>query len=321
MVRWLSLAVAAALQAASAEAALAQSEAGAKPAPSAQDSVIYDTLVCKSAPLGFEYTQRWLLDNEWTPTAPDLPKDQIVQDGEARFNHGQVTLSIVPHLEQRLSRCTSVATIAGTPTWSDLRPTFTATLGRDPESASADGAVWALPDHRIEARLEGNRLTVTFTPTGYSPFAITPAEARAALAPVMAPAPAADIAAAAVACVVAAGADHPIAAALAEQGWAAPSDRSMRFSRAGSNAAIFNLGSQCVVDAYGERPDAFDEIRDAIRDALVTRFGRGVRLPSSSGHAGDFSRGQGYLIGHRIGALSSEARANGLSIRFTVISI
>src|SRR6476469_2992963 len=247
MVRWLSLAVAAALQAASAEAALAQSEAGAKPAPSAQDIAIYDALACKMAPLGFQYTQRWLLNNEWTPTTPNLPKDQIVQDGEARFTHGQVTLSIVPHLEQRLSRCTSVATIAGTPTWSALLPALTAELGRDPETADTNGAVWALPDHRIEARLEGNRLTVTLTPTGYSPFAISPAQARAVVAPPMSPAPAADIAAAAVACVAAAGAEHPIAVALTEQGWAAPPDRPMRFSHEGSNAAIFSLGSQCVV--------------------------------------------------------------------------
>lgn len=320
MARWLSLAVAAALQAASAEAALAQSEAGTKPAPSAQDIAIDDALVCERAPLGFEYTQRWLLNNEWTPTTPNLAESQVVQDGEAQFTHGQVTLSVVPHLERRLSRCTSVATIAGTPTWSDLRSAITATLGRDPESGGADGAVWALPDHRIEARLEGNRLTVTFTPTGHNPFAINPVEAPAVEAPAMSTSPAADIAAAAVACVTAAGADQPIPVALAEQGWTRPSDRPGRFSSEGSNAAIFSLGSQCVVDAYGERADAYDEIRDAIRAALVARFGSGVRLPSSSGHAGDFSRGQGFLIGHRMGILSSEARTNGLSIRFTVMS-
>jgi hypothetical protein len=321
MIRWPSLAVSAALLAASAPAVVAQTEAGAKPAPSAQEIAIDDALVCKRAPLGFEYTQRWLLDNEWTPTTPNLPEKQIVQDGEARFAHGQVILSIVPHLEQRLSRCTSVATIEGTPTWSDLRPAITAGLGREPESGGSDGAVWALPDHRIEARLEGNRLTVTLTPTGYSPFALSPVVARALEVPPMSPAPAADIAAAAVACVAAAGAERPIPVALMEQGWAMGSDRPGRFSREGSNATIFSLGSQCVVDAYGERADAYDEIRDAIRAALVARFGRGVRLPSSSGHTGDFSRGQGFLVGNRMGILSSEARANGLSIRFTVMSI
>jgi hypothetical protein len=320
MARWPSLAISAALLAASATAAGAQTEAGTKPAPSAQEVAINDALVCNRTPLGFEYTQRSLLDSDWTPTTPNLPEKQIVQDGEARFARGQVTLSIVPHLDQRLSRCTSVATIAGTPAWSDLRSAITATLGRDPESGGADGAIWALPDHRIEARLEGNRLTVIFTPTGYNPFAISPVAARALEAPAMSPAPATDIAAAAVACVAAADAGHPIPVALIEQGWAMASDRPGRFSREGSNATIFSLGSQCVVDAYGERADAYDEIRDAIRAALVARFGSGVRSPSSSGHAGDFSRGQGFLIGHRMGILSSETRTNGLSIRFTVMS-
>lgn len=95
-------------------------------------------------------------------------------------------------------------------------------------------------------------------------------------------------------------------------------------SRDGSNVRILTTGlggAQCIVDAYGERMDAFDSIRDAVRTALKARFRSGVKLAAARGSDSDFSRGQGFLAGNRIGVLSSERRTDGLSIRFTVMSL
>ena len=52
---------------------------------------------------------------------------------------------------------------------------------------------------------------------------------------------------------------------------------------------------------------------------MAPRFGSGVAQVSSVGTASGFSRGQGFTVGNRVGILSSERRADGLSIRFTTM--
>jgi hypothetical protein len=138
--------------------------------------------------------------------------------------------------------------------------------------------------------------------------------------------PAAEIAAAAGACVAALGPKGIDSAAMGREGWplAESTGEARVHHRDGSSLFIITTamgGGQCIVDAYGEGMDSFDSIRDSIRAQLKTRFGGGAKLAGATGAAGDFSRGQGFLIGNRLGVLSSERREDGLSIRFTVMSL
>lgn len=138
--------------------------------------------------------------------------------------------------------------------------------------------------------------------------------------------PAAEIADAAGACMAALGPRGIDSAAMGREGWplAQMTGEARIHSRDGSNARVITTamgGGQCIVDAYGERMDGFDAIRDAIRTRLKARFGGKAKLGSATGAEGDFSRGQGFLVGKRIGVLSSERRADGLSVRFTAMSL
>jgi hypothetical protein len=134
-----------------------------------------------------------------------------------------------------------------------------------------------------------------------------------------------EIAAAASACMASLGSKGIDSAAMERSGWplAETLGEARVHSRAGSNVRVFTTamgGGQCIADAYGERMDGFDAIRDAIRTRLTARFGSRARLGAATGAEGDFSRGQGFLAGKRIGVLSSERRPDGLSIRFTAMS-
>lgn len=138
--------------------------------------------------------------------------------------------------------------------------------------------------------------------------------------------PAAEIAAAAGACMAALGPRGIDSGAMEREGWplAQMTGEARIHSRDGSNVLVITTvmgGGQCIVDAYGERMDGFDAIRDAIRTRLKARFGGKAKLGAATGAEGDFSRGQGFLVGKRIGVLSSERRADGLSVRFTTMSL
>jgi hypothetical protein len=114
-------------------------------------------------------------------------------------------------------------------------------------------------------------------------------------------------------------------AAIARSGWPRAQARggAAEHIRDGSHVRIItnSIGrGQCIVDGYGERMDGFDAIRDAIGRQLAARFGAAAKLGAATGADKDFSRGQGFSVGNRIGVLSSERRQDGLSIRFTAMS-
>ena len=133
-----------------------------------------------------------------------------------------------------------------------------------------------------------------------------------------APAPAADFAAAAEACIAALQPGAVDGAALRQGGWAVvrsgetPAGHVDVFGRSDSRVQIFASGmGHCVVDGMAGA-DQYDVVRDAIRDRLAARFGSEFSLTSAVGTVG-----QGYSVGDRIGALSSQPRDGGLNLRFT----
>jgi hypothetical protein len=323
MARWPSLLAAAALLAAP-SALLAQTEA--KP-QAASDPVVEPARViaamdvCRRAPsragaLGYAREQGF---GDLPPEIRSrIPVETLVRDNVRLRAEASVSI-------EDGGSCTVYATVAETHSLDELAATLNAQFGQSGEQDDRTRIHWRIDGRYIAVSLRGDYLEIFVSFPDLTPAQV--AEARAArdaadaevmatLTAASAPSSAADIAAAAVLCATPTGAR---ADALTAAGWSAQGGR---FRRAGSNVAILGFGAQCIVDAYGDRADAFDRIRDAIRDALVTRFGRGnVRLASSMGNAGSFSRGQGFMIDGRIGVLSSEQRPNGLSIRFTVMAI
>tara|TARA_R110001606_G_scaffold32011_3_gene97274 strand:- start:3025 stop:3525 length:501 start_codon:yes stop_codon:yes gene_type:complete len=75
---------------------------------------------------------------------------------------------------------------------------------------------------------------------------------------------------------------------------------------------IFAGSGQCVVDGYAIDDDQFEAIKISITDALIAKYGDRVKLPDPVS-----PMGQGFVIDDLMQILSSEKRANGLSIRVT----
>jgi hypothetical protein len=135
-----------------------------------------------------------------------------------------------------------------------------------------------------------------------------------------APAPAADFAAGAEACMAALQPGAVDGAALRQAGWSVvrsgetPMGHVDIFGRSDSRVQIYaSSRGHCVVDGLAGA-DQFDAVRDAIRDRLASRFGSEFSLTSAVGTVG-----QGYSVGDRIGALSSQVRPQGLNLRFTTM--
>ena len=133
-----------------------------------------------------------------------------------------------------------------------------------------------------------------------------------------APASPADFAAGAEACIAALQPGSVDAAALRQAGWATvrsgetPMGHVDVFGRSDNHVQLFvSAMGHCVVDGMAGA-DQYNAVRDAIRDQLAARFGSEFSLTSAVGTVG-----QGYSVGDRIGALSSQPRDGGLNLRFT----
>lgn len=225
--------------------------------------------------------------------------------------------------------CTVYATIGKNRTYEEVVATLTALFGGPGEQGDGQRMSWRIDGRYIGAWRydDGLQIFVGFPELTQEQIASAREERRqrdsAAIAELTAAtpvAPAGDIAAAAAICVAAAERDRIATSAIEGAGWVRQGTAGAVYSRPGNNARIFASDRQCVVDAYGETAGSFDAIRTAISAELRALFGD-VRFASSSGDPGGFSRGQGFIIGRRLGILSSERRPNGLSIRFTVMSM
>jgi hypothetical protein len=211
----------------------------------------------------------------------------------------------------------------GTP-WADVLAAATTAFGRAPDDTSGSYARWVgLGNRSVTLRLTGHFFSADIYPVRPTIQAAQSSGRDSEEASTAPSSAAAEIATAATACAAAAATRNVDAGAIRSAGWGSMSERGgvRVFSRDGSNVRIFVApAGQCVVDAYGERRNSFDAIRDAIRAALTARFGAEAAMGEAIGSPGAFSRGQGYTVGNRIGVLSSEQRDGGLSIRFTVMS-
>lgn len=285
--------------------------------------------VCRQAPPGHAEAFRYAREQGFIDLPPEVRANMPVET----LVRGEVRLRVESSLfADGPGSCTVYATISDGHGYDEIVATLAARLGQAGDQRDGQRMSWRIDGRPITASLMGNSLDIwvgfpELTPeqaaAARAAAQARQAEAAAQLAAATQVSPAEDIAAAATICVAALGGNGLDRGELERAGWAAESERGL-LAHAGSNVRIFITGrggGQCIVDAYGEGMGAFDAIREAIRAQLTARFGREVRLVSSSGSESSFSQGQGFAIGGRIGILSSERRPNGLSIRFTVMAL
>lgn len=296
---------------------------------------------CREGPADAGEAARHIRSQGWQPSDGGLPANLRAMLPIPMFEREQILLILIEPAMGGPGECEVVASVRSAPAWPDIVAALTADFGRPPESSSESQAHWMLDQRSADANIDRGTVHVAFSLGAAQPRAApasppapapdtSPAQAKPsampepvteapapAPAPAAATAPAGDIAAAATLCVAAFNGSRVDTGAIERAGWTGAGGR---YSHAGGNVAIFATRTQCVVDAYGERTDSFDAIRDAIRAGLTARFGAQAALGEALGAEGDFSRGQGFTVGSRIGVLSSEQRDTGLSIRFTVMS-
>ena len=325
MARWPSLFAAALL---AAPTALPAQSAGMARVEVAR--VVEAAQTCRGAPLEFAAAR----DHAKAQGFGDLPPEVRARMPYTTFTRSDVRLILIPTTFIPGS-CRVYAKVGEEARFADVVAQLTSAFGAPPISEEASGANWWLEDRTIHASLDSGTLEVKVIFQSVAraemlagPRPARPATIAAPAAPVeMSPtSPAAEIGAAASACMAALAGKGIDSGAMERSGWplAETTGEARVHRRDGSNVRIVTTGmggGQCIVDAYGERMDGFDSIRDAVRTALTARFGSKVKLGTASGAEGDFSRGQGFLAGKRIGVLSSERRLDGLSIRFTAMSL
>ena len=303
----------------------------ALPAQRRADPVDLATLVaasrtCREGPADAGEAARQIRSQGWRPSDGGLPANLRAMLPIPMFERERVLLILVAPAMGGPGECEVVALLRGAPAWPDIVAALTAEFGRPPESVTESPAHWMLDARAADANIDRGHAHVAFSIAAPRPRAAPaspPAEAKPAAVPepvaaAAATAPAGDIAAAATLCMAAFDGSRVDTAAIGRAGWTSGSDG---YSRPGGNVHIFANARQCVVDAYGETSGSFDSIRDAIRAQLSARFGAEAALGEALGAEGDFSRGQGFTVGGRIGILSSERRPNGLSIRFTAMAL
>lgn len=294
---------------------------GAVPAPPIDAALAIErSLVCRGAPLALDEARTYLVAQGW----PDVTRPRLSWDRSPpsyQFERDRIWLVIHP-FNASVATCQTNARIAETTNWADLLPLLTAAFGRPPDTNADNRAQWQnLGGRNIEVSLVERRwFNIVYKPANAEPTPDPTALTAASTAPSATPE---EIAEAATACIAAAGGRNIDVSALRGQGWREESERGgvRILARAGGTVRIFAARGQCVVDAYGQRRNSFDAIRDAIRARLTAQFGAQATMGESIGAAASPSRGQGFLVGNRIGVLSSEQRDAGLSIRFTVMSV
>jgi hypothetical protein len=331
MARWPSLLAATA--ALTATVPLWAQPNGKPAAPVAVDPArVFEAMdVCRQAPPSYAEAFRYAREQGFGDLPPEvrarIPVETLVRN--------EVSLRVESSfMAGEPGNCTVYATIGDGHGYDEIVAALAARFGRPGEQGDGQAMHWEIEGRYINASLRDNYFEIFVRFPELTPEQVAAARAaeqarRAeALARLTAAtgaaseiSPAADIAAAATLCVAAVAGSGIDADSLQREGWTRGDSGRASYARPGINARIFAGGSQCVVDAYGETAGSFDAIRDAIRDQLRARFGRDVRLAGATGEASAFSRGQGYVVGDRMGILSSERRPNGLSIRFTVMSL
>ena len=331
MARWPSLLLAAAAMLAAPAALWAQ--AAGKPQAEPESvvepaRVIAAMDVCRQAPPDYAGAFRHAREQGFGDLPPEvrarIPVETLVrQDVRLR-------VSGPSSLTGSGGNCTVYADIRQGYSYDELIATLTALFGQPGVQGDGETMSWRVDGRYISASLSDDSLTIFVGFPDLTPEQVAAARAERqardaeALARITAAtrvSPAADIAEAATLCLAALDGSRIDTASLERAGWVRDAASPQTYSRPGNDASIFAGGRQCVVDAYGENAGSFDAIKDSIETQLRARFGREVRLAASTGNAGSFSRGQGFVVGTRIGILSSESRQNGLSIRFTVMSL
>ena len=278
---------------------------------------IEQSLVCREAPQAIQEARTYLLGKGW----PDVTRPSVMSDTPTsyQFDRDGIWLVVSP-FNASLAECHTHSHIPDGTQLAGLLPALTKALGRAPDKVSGELAVWNnIAGRKVEAGIAGGEwFNIFFRPANAEPTPDRMALTAASTAP---SASADEIAAAATAC-MAAG-DGVDGAALRGAGWSPVqrADGAEIYARKGSNVRILATRGQCVVDAYGQRRDSFDAIRAATQARLKKRFGGKLAVRTSTGHARSPSRGQGFTVGNRIGILSSEQRDDGLSIRFTVMTL
>lgn len=331
MARWPNLLLAAAAML-TAPAPLWAQPAGkpqAAPEPVVEPARVIAAMdVCRRAPTDYAGAFRYAREQGFGDLPPEvrarIPVETLVRE--------DVRLRVSPPVPAMgtSGSCTVYATVGEGRSYDELVATLTSLFGGPGQQGDGQRMSWRVDGRYIDAWLSDDSLTIFVGFPELTPDQIAAAraerearnaEAVATLTAATRVSPATDIAQAATLCVAALHGNSIDTASLERAGWTGDAgDRSV-YARAGNNARIFAAGRQCVVDAYGENAGSFDAIRDEIQSQLRARFGRDVRLAAATGNADSFSRGQGFVIGSRIGILSSERRPNGLSIRFTVMSL
>lgn len=279
---------------------------------------------CRGAPLDFAAAR----DHAKGQGFGDLPADVRARMPYTTLTRRDVRLILIP--TTMIPGSCKVYGEVGEIGFADVMVQLTAVFG--PPVAVEEGRPnWWFEDRTIHASLDSGTLSIKVIFHRVARAEMIAGARPAQPAPMAAPrpevamrptSPASEIAAAAHACMASLGSKGIDSAAMERSGWplAETMGEARVHSRDGSNVRVITTamgGGQCIVDAYGERMDSFDSIRDAIR----TRFGSRARLAAATGAEGDFSRGQGFLVGKRIGVLSSERRDDGLSIRFTAMTM
>ncbi|HEX6375178.1 MAG TPA: hypothetical protein VFZ91_05615 [Allosphingosinicella sp.] len=292
--------------------------------------VIEAAEACRQAPLDYQPALRHLREQGFG----DLPPEVRGRMPYTTLTRQDVRLILIPTTFIPGS-CKVYGEVSEASRFADVVAQLTSAFGGAPVTSEADRADWWLDDRTIHASLAAGTLSINVIfhrvaraemiagPRPARPAPATAPEPQIAMRPAS---PADEIAAAASACMASLGKKGIDPAAMTRAGWplAEMLGEAHIHTRDGSNVRVVTTamgGGQCIVDAYGERGDSFDAIRDAIGARLRARFGAQAKLGSATGDTGAFSRGQGFLVGKRIGILSSEQRADGLSIRFTAMSI
>jgi hypothetical protein len=294
--------------------------AAAEPLPPVDAALAIErSLVCRRAPFAIEEARAYLAAQGW----PDVTRPPMTSAGNTSYQFERDRIWLVIHpFNASLATCQTNARIAETTNWPDLLARVTVAFGSPPDTTGNNRAQWHnVGGRKIEVSLIERRwFNIVYQPANAEPTPDPTALTAASSAP---SATADEIAAAASACMAAVDGRNVDASVLRNGGWRNESERGgvRILSREGSNVRIFAARSQCVVDAYGQRRNSFDAIRDAIQARLTAQFGAQATMGESLGEASSPSRGQGFMVGNRIGVLSSEQRDAGLSIRFTVMSI
>ncbi|HYE27716.1 MAG TPA: hypothetical protein VEA61_05730 [Allosphingosinicella sp.] len=291
--------------------------------------VVEAAQTCRGAPLDFAAAR----DHARLQGFGDLPADVRGRVPYTTLTRRDVRLILIP--TTMIAGSCKVYGETGDIDFADVVAQLASAFGGAPITSEVNRAGWWFDDRTIHASLDAGTLWInvmfhqvaradmTAGPRPPRPAPTADPRPQVAMRPTS---PADEIAAAAAACVAALGNKGIDSTVMGRLGWplADTMGEARIHSRVGSNLRIVTttLGTgRCIVDAYGERMDGFDAIRDAIRARLTAQFGSRATLGAATGAEPDFSRGQGFRIGKRIGVLSSERRDDGLSIRFTVMSI